>query len=385
MSSVVTRLWYELDEDEIGLLPGNVTAEQLGLDPVHGDQDAVTGCEGSQYESVILRERKPLTAKAHAQISTAPEKIGHGSTTGNVTTQPADVCHGTLLSDVSQATLVRVLEGTNLLNPAQLLLALPDLVENLVTVVVVLGLALDLGEPLQFLLDGLGLGHGVEQTGQESTFLAGNLGSGGVVGDGTVTNSPDVLCAVDDQVLVHGKTAARVLLSGDLAHEVTDDVADRVTGGPNQQTVRDCLNLLGTVRLGDLSLDLLVVNALDHSLGANGDGLLLEGRFGVVDQLLGEHGKHVGQGLDKSDVEVVLDIGNPLLKVVVEEILDFTGELDTSGATTNDNHMQKSLDFLLGLILEHGSLNAVHDTLADLLGIANVLQEAGVLLDTLDT
>ena len=47
MSSVVTRLWYELDEDEIGLLPGNVTAEQLGLDPVHGDQDTVTGCKDS--------------------------------------------------------------------------------------------------------------------------------------------------------------------------------------------------------------------------------------------------------------------------------------------------------------------------------------------------
>ena len=44
MSSVVTRLWYEF-EDGIGLLPGDVTAEQLGLDPVYGDQDTVTGCE----------------------------------------------------------------------------------------------------------------------------------------------------------------------------------------------------------------------------------------------------------------------------------------------------------------------------------------------------
>ena len=44
MSSVVTRLWYEF-EDGIGLLPGDVTAEQLGLDPVHSDQDTVTSCK----------------------------------------------------------------------------------------------------------------------------------------------------------------------------------------------------------------------------------------------------------------------------------------------------------------------------------------------------
>jgi hypothetical protein len=47
--------------------------------------------------------------------------------------------------------------------------------------------------------------------------------------------------------------------------------------------------------------------------------------------------------------------------------------------------VQKTLDLLLRLILEHGSLNTVHDALADPLGIANLLQEARVLLDTLDT
>lgn len=41
---VVTQLRFEFEEDEIGLLPGNVTAEQLGFDPVHSDQDTVTSC-----------------------------------------------------------------------------------------------------------------------------------------------------------------------------------------------------------------------------------------------------------------------------------------------------------------------------------------------------
>jgi hypothetical protein len=47
--------------------------------------------------------------------------------------------------------------------------------------------------------------------------------------------------------------------------------------------------------------------------------------------------------------------------------------------------VQKSLDFLLRLILEHSGLDAVHDALANLLRVTDFLQEAGVLLDTLDT
>lgn len=280
---------------------------------------------------------------------------------------------------------MRVLEGADLLNTAELLLALTDLVEDAVPLVVVLGLRLDFGQMLQLLLNGLRLGHGVEHTGQEGTLLAGNLGGGGVVGDGAVTDGPHVLRAVDDQVLVHGKTAARVLLGGDLVHEVADDVADSVTGGPDEQTVGDSLQLLGAVGLGNLGLDKLIGDVLDHGLGADGDGFLLEGRFGVVNQLLGEHGKHVGESLDESDVEVVLDLGNPLFKIIVEEVLDLTSELDTSGTTTDDNHVQKSLDLLFSLILEHGGLDTVHDALADLLGITDFLQEARVFLDALDT
>lgn len=46
------------------------------------------------------------------------------------------------------------------------------------------------------------------------------------------------------------------------------------------------------------------------------------------------------------------------------------------------NHVQKAFLFLLGLILEHGTLNAVHDLFADLLGIRNLLQEACILFDS---
>ena len=280
---------------------------------------------------------------------------------------------------------MRVLEGTNLLGAAELLLALTDLIEDLVALLIGLDQGLLLGELGKLLLDLISLGHGVEEAGQEGTLLTGNLGGGSVVGDGTVTDGPDVVSTVHNQVLVDSETTARVSLSGELAHQVTDNGADGVTGGPDEKTVGDGLHALGSIGVGNLGLDVLVGDVLDHGLGADSDGLLLEGRLGVVNQLLGEHGQDVGQSLDKGNVEVVLNLGNPLLEIVVEEILELTGELNTSGTTTNDNHVKQTLHLVVALVLEHSGLNAVHNTSTDVLGIVNLLQEARVLLHTGDT
>jgi hypothetical protein len=330
-------------------------------------------------------ENAELTAEAHAQVGTAPEQVGHGTTAGDVAAQPADIGHCALLADVGEGALVGVLEGTDLLVAAELLLALADLVEDLVALLVVLGQRLALGEVVELLLESLALGHGVEEAAEEGTLLAGDLGGGGVVGDGAVADGPDVVGAVHDEVFIDGEAAAGVGLGGELGHEVADDAADGVTGGPDEETVGDSFEFLGSVGSGDLGLDVLVGNLLDHGLGADGDRLLLEGRFGVVNQLLGEHGENVGESLDESDVEVVLDFGNPLLQVIVEEILKFTGEFDTSGATANHNHVQQALDLIVGLVLETGSLDTVHNTFADFLGVTNFLQEAGVLTNTGNT
>lgn len=94
---------------------------------------------------------------------------------------------------------------------------------------------------------------------------------------------------------------------------------------------------------------------------------------------------YAGEGLDKGDTEAIRDLGHPSLKVIFEEILEFTGEFDTSGATTDDNHVQKTLALLRALVLEGGGFTAVHDTLTDTLSIADLLQEARVLADTRDT
>lgn len=278
-----------------------------------------------------------------------------------------------------------VLEGTNLLGSTELLLALTDLIKNLIALIVGLGLGLAIGQVLEFLLNGIGLGHGVEKTSQEGTLLAGNLSSGSIVGNSTIANGPDVLGTVHDKVFVDSKTTAGVLLSGDLTHQITDNWANSVTSGPNQQTVGDSLHSLGSIRVSDLGLNVLVSDILDHSLSADGDLFLLKGRFGVVNQLLGEHGQNVGQSFDQSNVEVVLNLGNPLLQIIVEEILKLTSELDTSGATTDDDHVQQALDFIGSLVLEHSSFDTIHDTLTNVLSIIDLLQEARILANTRDT
>lgn len=160
--------------------------------------------------------------------------------------------------------------------------------------------------------------------------------------------------------------------------------ADGVAGGPYEEAVGQGFQLLGTVRFGKFGFDVFVGDFLDHGFGADGDGFFLEGGFGVVNQLLGEHGKDVGQRFDKGDVEVVGDVRDPFLEVLFEEVLEFAGELNACGAAANDHHVQKTFAFLVGLVFEARSFDAVHNALADLLGVADFFEKAGVFADTGD-
>jgi len=94
---------------------------------------------------------------------------------------------------------------------------------------------------------------------------------------------------------------------------------------------------------------------------------------------------YTGKGLNESDTELIGNFGHPGLEVVLEEVLELTSELDTGRATTNDDHVEKTLALLRALVLESGGFTAVHNTLADTLSISNLLQEARVLADTRDT
>lgn len=94
---------------------------------------------------------------------------------------------------------------------------------------------------------------------------------------------------------------------------------------------------------------------------------------------------YTGKGLNESNAELIGNFGHPGLEVVLEEVLELTSELDTGRATTNDNHVEKTLALFRALVLESGGFTAVHNTLADTLSISNLLQEARVLADTRDT
>jgi hypothetical protein len=100
---------------------------------------------------------------------------------------------------------------------------------------------------------------------------------------------------------------------------------------------------------------------------------------------IGHGTSYAGKGFNKSNTELVGNFGHPGLEIVLEEILEFTGKLDTSRATTDDDHVQKTLALFGALVLESGGFTAVHDTLTDTLSISNLLQEARVLADTRDT
>ena len=298
---------------------------------------------------------------------------------------------------------MRVLERTHLVGAAKTLLEILDVGKDLVTGILGGGL-LGSGKALELLLNLVGLGHLVEEAGEESTLLGGDLSSGGVVGNSTVTDGPDVLGALDDKVLVDVQTTTGIGLSGNLGHQILDNGTDSVTGGPDEQTVRNLLHNLLAVGTNELGLDVFLGNVLDHGLGTDVNGLLLEGLLGVVNQLLGEHGKNLswivsksahdqsgitmtytGKGLNESDTELIGNFGHPGLEVVLEEVLELTSELDTGRATTNDDHVEKTLALLRALVLESGGFTAVHNTLADTLSISNLLQEARVLADTRDT
>jgi hypothetical protein len=260
----------------------------------------------------------------------------------------------------------------------------------------------ELGHPVELLegrLDLLGLGGGVgrspelaelllelglvselvESLGEVDTLLTGGLGGRGVLRSRAVTEGVHAVRAEHRHVVVDEETSALSLSLGELGHEVARDCARGVSRGPYKETVRNLLDLL--VRVLDDNRFLLDV--LDHGAGEDINLVLLEGGLGVLDELLGERGEHVGQRLDQGDLQSVGDFRVPLLQVVLkstrepgfawppsasdacqeasthdQEVVQLAGVLDTGRTTTDNNHVHKSVDLRLGLVLERGGFDA---------------------------
>ena len=198
------------------------------------------------------------------------------------------------------------------------------------------------------------------------------MGGRGVVGDGAIADGPNVFGAVDDKVFVYGEAAAGVFLRGDLAHEVFDDGAQGVASSPDKEAVGEAFGFFGAVWASVFSFDGFVGDLFYHGFCADGDGFFFERRFGVVDELFGEHGKDIGQSFNESDVEVVRDFRHPFLEVLLEEVLELASEFNTCGTSPNDYHVKEALSFFGRLVFEACGFYAVHDTLPDFLSIADL-------------
>ena len=191
------------------------------------------------------------------------------------------------MANVRQATLMTILKRSNLLHPPQLALEFFNVGKDLGASIAA-GFSLGFREAGKLLVNEFRFCEGVEETRKEGAFLRGYLCGGSVVGDGTVADSPDVLGTVDNEVFVYCETAAGVLLRGDLGHEVFDDGAEGVAGGPDEETVGDHFFFFGAVWFRVFCFYGFVGDVLDHCLGADGDAFFLKGLFRVVDELLGK-------------------------------------------------------------------------------------------------
>lgn len=350
----------ETREEEVGsktsLLARKIATEELGLEPVVDDQQTIPGAE------------------AHADVGASPKEVGQTTGGSNVAVEPCDVSNSLLAANISEGTLVTVVEGLHVLDAAELTLILLNLARDLGRVA---GLEVErTAELSNLVLESLSPGHVVEQAREEVALLTGNLGGGGVAGNGAVTDSPDVAGTLHNKVFVYSEAAARVLLRRDTLHEILDDGTNGVAGSPDEKTVGEYNRLLGAVGASSHSLNRLVCDLFDHGLGVNVDLFLLEGALGVLDELLGEAREDVGESLDQRHAEAVADLGNQLLDVLLEEVLQLAGELDTSRATANHHHVHETVNLLGRLVLEGSRLDAVHDPFADSLSVTNLLQEA---------
>ena len=159
-------------------------------------------------------------------------------------------------------------------------------------------------QSLELVLRDIPLGELLQGLGEVGSLLSSDLSGRSVLGSGVVSDGKDSGSTQKLEVVVDGKSSSGGLDVGELGHEVPGDVSGGVSGSPNEKSVGDLLDLF----VGVLDDDVLLVDLLNHGLGHEVDLVVGEGRLGVLDELLGEHGKDVGESLDEGDSESVGDL-----------------------------------------------------------------------------
>jgi hypothetical protein len=84
-------------------------------------------------------------------------------------------------------------------------------------------------------------------------------------------------------------------------------------------------------------------------------------------------------------MEVRFDIGNPLLQVINEKVLQLARKFDTCWAASDDNHVKQPFDLFGSLVFEGRGLAAVHNTSPDGLSIVDLLEKERMLSNPRNT
>jgi len=354
-------------------------SEDLDLHPVEDDQSSVSGTVqgrdvGRPPEEVgsDTKQQQSRSTSVLLGMTCWSSQAMDSPSRGKVSVEEGEIGDSLLRSNVSQRTLVRVVERREI----------EGLVQPLDGPLDILGRCLGSSPQLvQLILEFLGSGHFGKGPSEVSSLLTGSLSGRSVGSGGTVTEGKDLGSTSQSHVTVDDETSSLSLVLGELGHEVSGDLSRGVSGSPDEETVRDLLDLLVTV----LDDDRLFTYILDHGSGKDINLVLLERRLGVLNELLGEGGQDVGKRLDQGDPELVGDFGVPLSQVVDQEIVQLSGVLDTGRTSTDDDHVHQPLNLLLGLTGERGRLDTVQKLPPDPIGILQFLEETSVLLDSLDS
>lgn len=176
-----------------------ISSEQLRLNPIQHHKDSVARREAHYRGMWSAYHLTRYTLRLTRKIGAPPKQIRQRPSARKVPAQPAHIRHRPLAADICQTPLVAVLKRPNLLHASQLLLQSLNLREDLIPRLWCGGFRLRDGEVSELIIEFLGLGKGVEEPCEESSFLRSNLCSRRIVGNSAVADGPHVLGAINDE------------------------------------------------------------------------------------------------------------------------------------------------------------------------------------------
>lgn len=225
----------------------------------------------------------------------------------------------------------------------------------------------------------IGIGGLIERPGEELTLDAGDLSEGShglVLADRAVSEREDtaVLDQVDRAEEVVDEHAAGGAALADVV--VLDELDLGETGAPYQHAdVKG--GTVAEVGLGRVT----ALESLDGGTKTHIDVAVAEDTLDPVHDVLVEGAEQVRSGLDKGNLDELLEVAEGLGDITNNEVVELTNELAGGGAAADDDEGQQTvtLDEVVVVVSDLGELEAFEDTVADETSVVQVLEEEDLL------